>query len=156
MLGTFACSCADVCVFSRRMFPHCKVSLSGLIPCAKYILLVDMVPEDGYRYKVRTAMRKTFTLLSPTPPRPPVLSADSALQRLVSFPVFLIPRWEGPPSPRPSFYLCGTIPSRLTDSRLVSFHSGIKTNGRWREKRSPSLPAGRTSTRTLRPRGATG
>lgn len=40
-------------VFSRRMFPHCKVNLSGLIPCAKYILLVDMVPEDGFRYKVR-------------------------------------------------------------------------------------------------------
>lgn len=37
------------------MFPHCKVGLSGLIPCAKYILLVDMVPEDGYRYKVRTS-----------------------------------------------------------------------------------------------------
>uniref|UniRef100_A0A7N6BDR5 T-box domain-containing protein n=1 Tax=Anabas testudineus TaxID=64144 RepID=A0A7N6BDR5_ANATE len=37
----------------RRMFPHCKVNLSGLIPCAKYILLVDMVPEDGFRYKVR-------------------------------------------------------------------------------------------------------
>lgn len=36
----------------RRMFPHCKVNLSGLIPCAKYILLVDMVPEDGFRYKV--------------------------------------------------------------------------------------------------------
>lgn len=53
------------------MFPHCKVSLSGLIPCAKYILLVDMVPEDGYRYKVRTAMKKTFTLLSPTPRDPP-------------------------------------------------------------------------------------
>ncbi|CAL8347304.1 unnamed protein product [Lota lota] len=35
----------------RRMFPHCKINLSGLIPCAKYILLVDMVPEDGFRYK---------------------------------------------------------------------------------------------------------
>ncbi|XP_073322821.1 T-box transcription factor 16 [Pagrus major] len=35
----------------RRMFPHCKVNLSGLIPCVKYILLVDMVPEDGFRYK---------------------------------------------------------------------------------------------------------
>ncbi|CAL8248581.1 unnamed protein product [Merluccius merluccius] len=33
------------------MFPHCKINLSGLIPCAKYILLVDMVPEDGFRYK---------------------------------------------------------------------------------------------------------
>uniref|UniRef100_A0A8C4ZCX5 T-box transcription factor 16 n=1 Tax=Gadus morhua TaxID=8049 RepID=A0A8C4ZCX5_GADMO len=35
----------------RRMFPHCKINLAGLIPCAKYILLVDMVPEDGFRYK---------------------------------------------------------------------------------------------------------
>lgn len=83
------------------MFPHCKVSLSGLIPCAKYILLVDMVPEDGYRYKVRTSMKKTFTLLSPTPPAAPPPSADSALQRLVSFPVFLIPRWARPPQPPP-------------------------------------------------------
>ena len=47
-------------VFYRRMFPHCKVNLSGLIPCAKYILLVDMVPEDGFRYKVRLK----FTYLS--------------------------------------------------------------------------------------------
>lgn len=38
----------------RRMFPHCKISLAGLVPYAKYILLVDMVPEDGLRYKVRT------------------------------------------------------------------------------------------------------
>lgn len=49
------------------MFPHCKVSLSGLIPCAKYILLVDMVPEDGYRYKVRPSRRTS------TPPPPSLL-----------------------------------------------------------------------------------
>ncbi|XP_051951009.1 T-box transcription factor 16 [Xyrauchen texanus] len=35
----------------RRMFPHCKISLSGLVPYAKYILLVDMVPVDSLRYK---------------------------------------------------------------------------------------------------------
>lgn len=51
------------------MFPHCKVSLSGLIPCAKYILLVDMVPEDGYRYKVRT--QDFHFTVSPPPPRDP-------------------------------------------------------------------------------------
>lgn len=45
--------------FSRRMFPHCKINLSGLIPCAKYILLVDMVPEDGFRYKVRLFLSLT-------------------------------------------------------------------------------------------------
>lgn len=43
-----------ILVFYRRMFPHCKINLSGLMPCSKYILLVDMVPVDGFRYKVRT------------------------------------------------------------------------------------------------------
>ncbi|TRY56621.1 hypothetical protein DNTS_023522 [Danionella cerebrum] len=42
----------------RRMFPHCKISLSGLVPYAKYILLVDMVPEDGLRYKDEMEIRK--------------------------------------------------------------------------------------------------
>lgn len=55
MFAGFRCTLTHTghCVFSRRMFPHLKVNLSGLIPCAKYILLVDMVPEDGFRYKVR-------------------------------------------------------------------------------------------------------
>lgn len=48
------------------MFPHCKVNLSGLIPCAKYILLVDMVPEDSFRYKV--------SVFSPLPALFPVTS----------------------------------------------------------------------------------
>lgn len=53
----------------RRMFPHCKVNLSGLIPCAKYIVLVDMVPEDGFRYKVRhfPSLIPTLTFLPALP-----------------------------------------------------------------------------------------
>uniref|UniRef100_A0A6I8PB57 T-box domain-containing protein n=1 Tax=Ornithorhynchus anatinus TaxID=9258 RepID=A0A6I8PB57_ORNAN len=35
----------------RRMFPQCKIKLSGLIPYAKYVMLVDFVPMDGFRYK---------------------------------------------------------------------------------------------------------
>ncbi|XP_012940912.1 T-box-containing protein TBX6L, partial [Aplysia californica] len=35
----------------RRMFPTLKVSLDGLDPHAKYILLVDIVPVDDCRYK---------------------------------------------------------------------------------------------------------
>ena len=53
ILSVFADASSSSPLCSRRMFPHCKVNLSGLIPCAKYILLVDMVPEDGFRYKVR-------------------------------------------------------------------------------------------------------
>ncbi|KAL8597201.1 hypothetical protein ACOMHN_022248 [Nucella lapillus] len=35
----------------RRMFPTMKVSVEGLDPHAKYILLVDVVPLDDCRYK---------------------------------------------------------------------------------------------------------
>ncbi|CAI9531763.1 unnamed protein product [Staurois parvus] len=35
----------------RRMFPQCKVSVSGLEPDGKYVLLADLVPVDNNRYK---------------------------------------------------------------------------------------------------------
>lgn len=56
----------------RRMFPHCKISLSGLIPCAKYILLVDMVPEDGFRYKWNKETNKEkWEVAGKAEPQPP-------------------------------------------------------------------------------------
>uniref|UniRef100_H3D1P6 T-box transcription factor 16 n=1 Tax=Tetraodon nigroviridis TaxID=99883 RepID=H3D1P6_TETNG len=61
----------------RRMFPHCKVSLSGLIPCAKYILLVDMVPEDGYRYKWNKEKWEVAGKAEPQPPCRTYLHPDS-------------------------------------------------------------------------------
>uniref|UniRef100_UPI00398E6D4D T-box transcription factor 16 n=1 Tax=Pristiophorus japonicus TaxID=55135 RepID=UPI00398E6D4D len=35
----------------RRMFPQCKISVSGLMPFSRYMLMVDLVPADGMRYK---------------------------------------------------------------------------------------------------------
>ncbi|XP_043923913.1 T-box-containing protein TBX6L-like [Protopterus annectens] len=35
----------------RRMFPQCKINISGLMPYAKYVLLVDVLPVDNNRYK---------------------------------------------------------------------------------------------------------
>nr|XP_006641063.1 PREDICTED: T-box transcription factor TBX6L-like [Lepisosteus oculatus]XP_015223037.1 PREDICTED: T-box transcription factor TBX6L-like [Lepisosteus oculatus]XP_015223038.1 PREDICTED: T-box transcription factor TBX6L-like [Lepisosteus oculatus] len=35
----------------RRMFPPCKVSVTGLNPKAKYLLMMDMVPFDNNKYK---------------------------------------------------------------------------------------------------------
>ncbi|XP_078480040.1 T-box transcription factor TBX5-A-like, partial [Lampetra planeri] len=35
----------------RRMFPGLKVRVSGLSPRTKYILLMDVCPADGHRYK---------------------------------------------------------------------------------------------------------
>ncbi|XP_075035049.1 T-box transcription factor TBX6 [Mixophyes fleayi] len=35
----------------RRMFPQCKISVSGLEPDGKYVLLADIIPVDNSRYK---------------------------------------------------------------------------------------------------------
>ncbi|CAG5920754.1 unnamed protein product [Menidia menidia] len=61
----------------RRMFPHCKVSLFGLIPCAKYILLVDMVPEDGFRYKWNKEKWEVAGKAEPQPPCRTYVHPDS-------------------------------------------------------------------------------
>uniref|UniRef100_A0A3P8Q483 T-box domain-containing protein n=1 Tax=Astatotilapia calliptera TaxID=8154 RepID=A0A3P8Q483_ASTCA len=61
----------------RRMFPHCKVNLSGLIPCAKYVLMVDMVPEDGFRYKWNKKKWEVAGKAEPQPPCRTYLHPDS-------------------------------------------------------------------------------
>nr|AAC25499.1 T-box containing protein [Danio rerio] len=61
----------------RRMFPHCKISLSGLVPYAKYILLVDMVPEDGLRYKWNKDKWEVAGKAEPQPPYRTYLHPDS-------------------------------------------------------------------------------
>ncbi|XP_076836362.1 T-box protein VegT-like [Brachyhypopomus gauderio] len=35
----------------RRMFPYCNISVLGLVPYAKYFIMVDMVQMDSHRYK---------------------------------------------------------------------------------------------------------
>uniref|UniRef100_A0A8C4TM98 T-box transcription factor TBX6 n=1 Tax=Erpetoichthys calabaricus TaxID=27687 RepID=A0A8C4TM98_ERPCA len=37
----------------RRMFPQCKITISGLDPNSKYLLLMDVVPVDSSRYRCR-------------------------------------------------------------------------------------------------------
>ncbi|XP_051524665.1 T-box-containing protein TBX6L-like [Myxocyprinus asiaticus] len=61
----------------RRMFPHCKISLSGLVPYAKYILLVDMVPEDVLRYKWNKDKWEVAGKAEPQPPYRTYLHPDS-------------------------------------------------------------------------------
>lgn len=38
-------------LFNRQMFPQMKFRVSGLDPKSKYILLLDIVAADDYRYK---------------------------------------------------------------------------------------------------------
>ena len=45
-LTTFVC-CAD----GRRMFPAIQVQLSGLDRCARYVLALDVVPVNEFRYR---------------------------------------------------------------------------------------------------------
>nr|XP_033799955.1 T-box transcription factor TBX6-like [Geotrypetes seraphini] len=35
----------------RRMFPQCKIGVSGLDPDTRYVLLLDIIPVDNTRYK---------------------------------------------------------------------------------------------------------
>lgn len=35
----------------RRMFPALKVTVTGLDPSLKYMVIMDVVPADNYRYK---------------------------------------------------------------------------------------------------------
>lgn len=46
------------------MFPQCKIKVSGLIPYAKYLMLVDFVPMDNFRYKVSTLNNRIYAVLS--------------------------------------------------------------------------------------------
>ena len=41
----------ESCIRSRQMFPQMKFRVSGLDAKAKYILLLDIVAADDYRYK---------------------------------------------------------------------------------------------------------
>ncbi|XP_078522382.1 T-box-containing protein TBX6L-like [Lissotriton helveticus] len=61
----------------RRMFPQCKIRLSGLLPYAKYILLVDFVPLDALRYKWNKNKWEVAGKAEPPPPCRTYIHPDS-------------------------------------------------------------------------------
>ncbi|KPP60189.1 T-box-containing protein TBX6L-like [Scleropages formosus] len=61
----------------RRMFPHCKISIAGLLPYVKYILMVDMVPVDSFRYKWNKDKWEVAGKAEPQPPCRSYLHPDS-------------------------------------------------------------------------------
>ncbi|XP_063000441.1 T-box-containing protein TBX6L-like [Elgaria multicarinata webbii] len=52
----------------RRMFPQCKIKVTGLIPYAKYLMLVDFVPMDNFRYKWNKDQWEVAGKAEPQPP----------------------------------------------------------------------------------------
>ncbi|XP_030625711.1 T-box-containing protein TBX6L-like [Chanos chanos] len=61
----------------RRMFPHCNVSVSGLLPYAKYVIMVDMVPVDNFRYKWNKEQWEVAGKAEPHPPCRTYIHPDS-------------------------------------------------------------------------------
>ncbi|KAM3599143.1 uncharacterized protein V6R79_000781 [Siganus canaliculatus] len=61
----------------RRMFPHCSISLSGLQPFANYVVMVDMVPVDGFKYKWKKEQWEVAGKAEPQPPCRTYMHPDS-------------------------------------------------------------------------------
>ncbi|XP_063067183.1 T-box-containing protein TBX6L-like [Engraulis encrasicolus] len=61
----------------RRMFPHCNISVSGLSPYAHYVIMVDMVPVDSYRYKWNKEQWEVAGKAEPQPPCRTYVHPDS-------------------------------------------------------------------------------
>ncbi|KAG8455868.1 hypothetical protein GDO86_001890 [Hymenochirus boettgeri] len=61
----------------RRMFPQCKIRLFGLHPYAKYMLLVDFVPLDNFRYKWNKNQWEVAGKSEPHPPCRTYVHPDS-------------------------------------------------------------------------------
>jgi len=56
--------------YFRRMFPSCKVTVTGLNPKVKYVVIMDMVPFDNRKYKVpplHSSLMAHTRILNPTP-----------------------------------------------------------------------------------------
>ncbi|NP_001081671.1 T-box protein VegT-B [Xenopus laevis] len=61
----------------RRMFPQCKIRLFGLHPYTKYMLLVDFVPLDNFRYKWNKNQWEAAGKAEPHPPCRTYVHPDS-------------------------------------------------------------------------------
>ncbi|KAM7369167.1 hypothetical protein PAMP_013460 [Pampus punctatissimus] len=59
------------------MFPHCRVSLSGLQPFANYVIMMDMVPVDSFKYKWKMEQWEVAAKAEPQPPHRTYMHPDS-------------------------------------------------------------------------------
>ncbi|KAM8960712.1 T-box protein VegT-like [Pelodytes ibericus] len=64
----------------RRMFPQCKIRLFGLNPYAKYVVLVDFVPLDNFRYKWNKSQWEVAGKAEPPAPCRSYIHPDSPAQ----------------------------------------------------------------------------
>ena len=75
----------------RQMFPQMKFRMSGLNPKAKYILLLDVVSADDFRYKFHNSRWIVAGKADPEMPKRMYIHPDSPatgeqwMQKVVSF-----------------------------------------------------------------------
>ena len=75
----------------RQMFPQMKFKMSGLDPKAKYILLLDVVAADDFRYKFHNSRWIVAGKADPEMPKRMYIHPDSPatgeqwMQKIVSF-----------------------------------------------------------------------
>ena len=81
-------TCRSLC---RQMFPQMKFRMSGLNPKAKYILLLDVVSADDFRYKFHNSRWIVAGKADPEMPKRMYIHPDSPatgeqwMQKVVSF-----------------------------------------------------------------------
>ncbi|XP_029372272.1 T-box-containing protein TBX6L-like [Echeneis naucrates] len=61
----------------RRMFPHCSISLAGLQPFANYVIMMDMVPVDSFKYRWKKEQWEVAGKAEPQPPCRTYMHPDS-------------------------------------------------------------------------------
>uniref|UniRef100_A0A3B4VI07 T-box domain-containing protein n=1 Tax=Seriola dumerili TaxID=41447 RepID=A0A3B4VI07_SERDU len=61
----------------RRMFPHCSISLSGLQPFVSYVIMMDLVPVDSFKYRWKKEQWEVAGKAEPQPPCRTYMHPDS-------------------------------------------------------------------------------
>ncbi|XP_056259365.1 T-box-containing protein TBX6L-like [Seriola aureovittata] len=61
----------------RRMFPHCSISLSGLQPFVNYVIMMDLVPVDSFKYRWKKEQWEVAGKAEPQPPCRTYMHPDS-------------------------------------------------------------------------------
>ncbi|XP_036379182.1 T-box transcription factor TBX6L [Megalops cyprinoides] len=114
----------------RRMFPACKVSITGLNPKAKYVLVMDMVPFDDNKYKWNRDRWEVNGVTEPHLPNRFFIHPDSPAlgERWMQYPV--------------SFHKLKLTNNTLNTSGLVILHSMHKYQPRLHILQTPEPSSG--------------
>ncbi|XP_051531267.1 T-box transcription factor TBX6L [Myxocyprinus asiaticus] len=122
----------------RRMFPSCKVTVTGLNPKVKYVVIMDMVPFDNHKYKWNKDCWEVNGSPDPHLPNRFFIHPDSPAsgEKWMQYPI--------------SFHKLKLTNNTLSNNGLVVLHSMHKYQPRLHIVQSPNPCNPRTSGGYLR------